>query len=75
MLSGAAKKLVTVFIVLGVLFAIGQGVVQATVTGKAVTAAEARSQLQADVNPLNADAQQLLLAGAVMPDQRVRQRP
>ena len=53
-LSGAAKKLVTVFIVLGVLFAIGQGVVQATVTGKAVTAAEARSQLQADLNPLNA---------------------
>ena len=53
-LSGAAKKLVTVFIVLGVLFGIGQGVVQATVTGKAVTAAQARSQLQADVNPLNA---------------------
>jgi hypothetical protein len=53
-LSGAAKKLVTVFIVLGVLFAIGQGVVQATVTGKALTAAEARSRLQTDLNPLNA---------------------
>ena len=53
-LSGAAKKLVTAFIVLGVLFAIGQGVIQATVAGKAITAAEARSQLQAEVNPLNA---------------------
>ena len=40
-LSGAAKKLVTAFIVLGVLFAAGEGVVQATVTNKVVTAAEA----------------------------------
>jgi hypothetical protein len=52
-LSGAAKTLVTVFIVLGVLFAIGQGVFQATVTGKAVTTVQARNQLQADASPLN----------------------
>jgi hypothetical protein len=53
-LSGTAKKLVTLFIVLGVLFAAGQGVVQATLTGKAVTSVEARQQLQTDVAPLNA---------------------
>jgi hypothetical protein len=60
-LSGTAKKLVTLFIVLGVLFAAGQGVVQATLTGKAVTSVEAR--------------QQLLDPGAGVPDEQLRQRP
>ncbi len=53
-LSTAAKRLVTVFIVLGVLFAAGQGVLQGTLTSQAVSTVQARNQLQADVTPLNA---------------------
>ena len=41
------------FLVLGVLFAAGDGGFQATVTGKAVTTVQARNQLQADASPLN----------------------
>src|SRR5579863_2553070 len=52
-LSSKAKTLVTVFIVLGAVFAGAQGVVQAVFTGRAVTAAEARVQLQSDLAPLN----------------------
>jgi hypothetical protein len=39
--------------VLGALIAAGQGVLQAAVTGKAITAAEAHHQLQADVSTVN----------------------
>jgi hypothetical protein len=52
-LSGAAKKLVTTFLVLGALLAVGEGVLQASLTSNTVTAAQASSQLQAAVNPLN----------------------
>jgi hypothetical protein len=45
--------LVTIFLVLGVLFAAGEGVLQAAVTNNVVTAAEANRQLQADVNTVN----------------------
>ena len=51
-LSGGAKNLVTVFIVLGVLLAIGVGVVDSTVTSNAVSAAVASSELQADGAPV-----------------------
>jgi hypothetical protein len=51
-LSSGAKTLVTVFIVLGVLLAIAVGVVDATVTGNAVSAAVASSELQADGAPV-----------------------
>ena len=50
-LSSAAKKLVTTFIVLGVVFAAGEGVFEATLGSNVVTAAEASSQLHADVGP------------------------
>ena len=52
-LSSRAKTLVTIFIVLGVLFAVGEGLLQAAVTGKAITSAEANQQLQADVSTVN----------------------
>jgi hypothetical protein len=52
-LSGAAKKLVTTFIVLGVLLAVAEGVLQASLTNNTITAAQASSQLQAAVDPLN----------------------
>jgi hypothetical protein len=52
-LSSSAKTLVTVFLVLGVLFGVGQGVLEAAVTSNAVTAAEASSQLKAAAAPVN----------------------
>jgi len=52
-LSSKARTLVTIFIVLGAVFAVGQGVVQAAFTSNAVTAAEARVQLRSDLAPLN----------------------
>ena len=54
-LSSRARALVTTFIVLGVLFAVGQGVVEAAVTSNAVSSAEANSQLQAALSPLNSE--------------------
>ena len=52
-LSSAAKKLVTTFIVLGVVFAAGEGVFEATLGSNVVTAAEASSQLHADAAPVS----------------------
>ena len=52
-LSSRARTLVTVFIILGVLFAAGEAAIEATVTSNAVTSAEAASQLQSDLNTLN----------------------
>ena len=52
-LSGTARTLVTVFIVLGAVLAAAQGVVQAVFTSHAVTAAEAGVQLRSDLAPLN----------------------
>jgi hypothetical protein len=52
-LSSGARALVTTFIVLGVLFAVAEGVLEATFTSNVVTAAEARIQLQSDLAPLN----------------------
>jgi hypothetical protein len=52
-LSSRARTLVTVFIVLGVLFATGEAALEATVTSNAVTSTQAASQLQSDLNRLN----------------------
>jgi hypothetical protein len=52
-LSSRARTLVTVFIVLGVLFAAGEAALEATVTSNAVTSTQAASQLQSDLNRLN----------------------
>jgi hypothetical protein len=52
-LSSRARTLVTVFIILGVLFAAGEAAFDATLTSNAVTSAEAASQLQSDLNTLN----------------------
>jgi hypothetical protein len=52
-LSSRAKVLVTVFLVLGVLFAAGQGVLEAAVSSNAVTAAQASRQLRAAAVPVN----------------------
>jgi hypothetical protein len=52
-LSSRARTLVTVFIVLGVLFAAGEGALEASITNNAVTSAQAARQLQSDLNVLN----------------------
>jgi Domain of unknown function (DUF4389) len=52
-LSGAAKTLVTTFIVLGVLFAAAEGFVQAAVTSNVLGTAETVSQLQSDFTPVD----------------------
>jgi hypothetical protein len=52
-LSAAAKRLITMFIVLGVLFAAGGSVFQIAVTSNVVTAAEASRQVQTDVTPVS----------------------
>jgi hypothetical protein len=52
-LSSGAKNLVTTFIVLGVVFAAGEGVLQASITGHAVSAAEASIDLHSDTNTIN----------------------
>ena len=52
-LSSRAKGLVTMFIVLGVLFAAGEGIVQAAFTNNVVTTAEAVNQLQSSFSPVN----------------------
>jgi hypothetical protein len=54
-LSSRAKALVTVFLVLGVLFAVGEGALEAAVTSNVVSAAQANNQLQAALTPLNAE--------------------
>jgi hypothetical protein len=51
-LSGGARKLMVGFIVLGVLLAIGDGVIDATAFGNSVSAANAAYQVQTDVNPV-----------------------
>jgi hypothetical protein len=51
-LSSGARKLMTTFIVLGVLLAAGVGLLQ-TALNNAVASAEAASQLQSDLAPLN----------------------
>jgi hypothetical protein len=53
-LSSKAKTLVTVFIVLGVVFAIAEGFVQAAFTNNVVGTAQAVNQLQSDFTPVNA---------------------
>jgi hypothetical protein len=52
-LSSRARTLVTVFIILGVLFAAGEAAFDATITSNAVSSAEAASQLQSDLHTLN----------------------
>ena len=52
-LSSRAKTLMTIFIVLGALFAAGEGFLQAAVTSNTVTAAEANHQVQAAVATVN----------------------
>jgi len=52
-LSSRAKALVTIFLVLGVLFAAAEGALEAAVTSNTVTAAQASSQLQAAAVPVN----------------------
>ncbi len=53
-LSSAARKLVGVFIVLGVLFAVGGGVLDAvSLSGGGISAAVARAQVQADALPIS----------------------
>jgi hypothetical protein len=52
-LSAAAKRLITMFIVLGVLFAGGTSALDIAVTSSVVTAAEASRQVQTDVTPVS----------------------
>jgi Domain of unknown function (DUF4389) len=52
-LSSKAKTLVTMFIVLGVVFAAAEGFVQAAFTNNVVGTAEAVNQLQSDFTPVN----------------------
>ena len=52
-LSSGAKALLTTFTVLGVLLVAGEVAVETVVASHAATAAEASSQLQADLDPLN----------------------
>ena len=52
-LTAGAKRLITLFIVLGVLFAAGEGAFQVAVTGNVVTAREASNQVQTDVTPVS----------------------
>jgi tetrahydromethanopterin S-methyltransferase subunit B len=52
-LSATAKRLITMFIVLGVLFVAAEATLQITVTGNVVTAAEASHQVQTDVTPVS----------------------
>lgn len=52
MLSAAARKLVILFIVLGVVFIAANGVVQATVLGHRVSAVNAAAQVSTDVTPV-----------------------
>ena len=52
-LSAGAKRLITMFIVLGVLFAAGTSALDIAVTSSVVTAAEASNQVQADVTPVS----------------------
>jgi hypothetical protein len=53
-LSSKARTLVTMFIVLGVVFAVAEGFVQAAFTTNVVSTAEAVNQLQSDFTPVNA---------------------
>jgi hypothetical protein len=52
-LSGAAKTLVTTFIVLGVVFAVAGGIAQAAFTSNVLGTAETVSQLQSDFTPVD----------------------
>jgi hypothetical protein len=52
-LSSRARTLVTVFIVLGVVFAVAEGIFESVFTSNVVTAAVADTQLHSDLNTLN----------------------
>jgi hypothetical protein len=52
-LSGAARKLVVGFLVLGVLFWAGFGVIDAVAVGNGVSAVNAANQVQADSSPVS----------------------
>ena len=52
-LSGAARKLMVGFLVLGVLVAVGGGAIDAAALGSGVSAAVAASQVEADASPVS----------------------
>ena len=53
LLTTGAKRLITVFIVLGVLFGVGESVLQSTQTKNQVNVAVASNQLEQSYNTLN----------------------
>jgi len=52
-LSGAARKLMVGFLVLGVLFSVGGGAIDGVALSNGVSAANAASQVQADASPVS----------------------